>query len=224
MTKRMILPLLFGLIGTMILISLGTWQMRRLEWKEGVLAAIEARIDAPAQALPAAPTENTDQYLPVAVTGKVGDDVIRVLVSRKFHGAGYLIISPLVLEDRTILLDRGFMKVDASVPTAPTGEVTITGNLLWPDDTNSSTPDPDVADRLWFSRDLAALSGELGTEPVLVVARETSFNDAPVSPLPVDTVGIPNDHLQYAITWFSLAAVWLGMTMFLLWRIRQKTE
>ena len=91
----------------MILISLGTWQLRRLEWKEGVLAAIEARIDAPAEALPAAPSEDPDQYLPVEVTGEVGDEVIRVLVSRKFYGAGYLIISPLDLGDRTILLDRG---------------------------------------------------------------------------------------------------------------------
>ncbi|GGE50617.1 SURF1 family protein [Actibacterium pelagium] len=224
MTKRMILPLLFGLVGVMILVSLGTWQLRRLEWKEGVLAAIEVRIDARAEALPDAPNEDADQYLPVVVTGEVGEDFIRVLVSRKFHGAGYLIISPLNLGNRSVLLDRGFIKIDATVPEAPMGEVNITGNLLWPDDTNSSTPNPDMADRLWFSRDLAALSAELGTEPVLVVARETSFDDTPVSPLPVDTVGIPNDHLQYAITWFSLAAVWLGMTMFLLWRIRQKTE
>ncbi len=77
--------------------------------------------------------------------------------------------------------------------------------------------------RLWFSRDIASLSAELGTNPVLVVARETSFDDTPISPLPVDTAGIPNDHLQYAITWYSLAVVWLGMTMLLLWRIRQKT-
>ncbi len=223
MTRRMILPLLFGLVGAMILVSLGTWQMRRLEWKENILEAIEARIDAPAEALPAEPSEATDQYLPVSVTGEIGEDYIRVLVSRKFYGAGYLVISPLDLGDRTILLDRGFIKIDAPIPEAPAGEVTITGNLLWPDDTNSSTPEPDLKKRMWFSRNLPVLSAELGTEPVLVVARDTSFDDGPVSPLPVDTVGIPNDHLQYAITWFSLAAVWLGMTMFLLWRIRQKT-
>lgn len=223
MTRRMIIPLLFGLVGAAILLNLGAWQLRRLEWKEAILAQIEARIQAPAETLPASPEEARDQYLPVEVSGEVGADYVRVLVSRKFHGAGYLVISPLELGDRTILLDRGFIKIDADIPPAPDGRVTIAGNLLWPDDTNSSTPDPDVADRLWFSRDLTGLGAELGAEPVLVVARETSFDDTPVSPLPVDTVGIPNDHLQYAITWFSLAAVWLGMTMFLLWRIRQKT-
>jgi surfeit locus 1 family protein len=44
-----------------------------------------------------------------------------------------------------------------------------------------------------------------------------------IEPMPVDTSGIPNDHMNYAITWFSLAAVWLGMTAYLLWRIRQRT-
>ena len=44
-----------------------------------------------------------------------------------------------------------------------------------------------------------------------------------IEPMPVDSSGIPNDHMNYAITWFSLAAVWLGMTAYLLWRIRQRT-
>ncbi len=223
MTRRMILPLLFGLVGAAILVGLGTWQMKRLEWKEGVLAAIEARIHAPAEALPTEPQKERDLFMPVTATGQIGEDYIRVLVSKKLVGAGYLIISPLTIGEKTVLLDRGFIKIDQPIPTAPAGEITVTGNLHWPDDTNSSTPNPVMGKRLWFSRDIASLSAELGTNPVLVVARETSFDDTPISPLPVDTAGIPNDHLQYAITWYSLAVVWLGMTMLLLWRIRQKT-
>ena len=56
----------------------------------------------------------------------------------------------------------------------------------------------------------------------LVVAREVTPSEG-LQPLGVTTSGIPNDHLQYAGTWFSLAAVWLGMTGYLLWRIRQRT-
>jgi surfeit locus 1 family protein len=44
-----------------------------------------------------------------------------------------------------------------------------------------------------------------------------------IAPVPVSVEGIPNNHRQYAITWFSLAAVWAGMTLYLLWRIRRKT-
>ncbi|MEQ9054268.1 MAG: SURF1 family cytochrome oxidase biogenesis protein, partial [Roseovarius confluentis] len=53
-----------------------------------------------------------------------------------------------------------------------------------------------------------------------LVARELSQPEDAVTPLPVDTAHIPNDHLQYAITWFSLAAIWLGMTAFYIFRGR----
>jgi surfeit locus 1 family protein len=65
------------------------------------------------------------------------------------------------------------------------------------------------------------MAAALGTEPVLIVAR-TDTGDG-ITPLPVDTAGIPNNHLNYALTWFCLAAVWLGMTLLLLWRIRRRT-
>ena len=64
----------------------------------------------------------------------------------------------------------------------------------------------------------------LGTEPVLLVLRTTSQVDTPVMPLPVDTAGIPNDHLQYAITWFALAVVWLGMTAVMILRITRRKD
>jgi surfeit locus 1 family protein len=58
------------------------------------------------------------------------------------------------------------------------------------------------------------MSAALDTKPVLVVARAMSFEDGGVTPLPVDTARIPNDHLQYAITWFSLAAIWTAMSLY----------
>ena len=62
----------------------------------------------------------------------------------------------------------------------------------------------------------------LKTEPVLVVAARVEGALPGIAPQPITVTGIPNDHLNYAITWFSLAAVWSGMTAFLLWRIRRK--
>ncbi len=56
------------------------------------------------------------------------------------------------------------------------------------------------------------MAAALDTEPVLIVAREADRRRGR-APLPVDTAGIPNDHLQYAITWFALAVVWAGMTL-----------
>ena len=220
--RNLLAPVLFGLIGAAILVGLGVWQVQRLDWKEAVLAEIEAKIAADPVALPAAPDPQEQKYLPVQVTGQFGEGALRVLVSRKRVGAGHLIISPFTTQSgRTILVDRGFLKLDNTLAAPPPGQVTISGNLHWPDDRNSSTPDNDVAGNIWFARDIAQMAGVLETEPVLLVTRDMSQPDGALTPLPVDTSGIPNDHLQYAVTWFSLAAIWLAMTGYYIHRSRR---
>lgn len=213
---RTIAPLLFGLIGAGILVWLGMWQVQRLAWKEDILEQIESRIAGDPAPLPApgATDPDRDRYLPVAVTGTIGSEDLLVLVSRKRVGAGYLVISALTLEDgRRVLLDRGFVPVDArNADRSQSGPVQVTGNLHWPDDRTASTPENDIAGNTWFARDIGAMADRLNTEPLLVIARNMSPPDPGVTPLPVDTSGIPNDHMQYAITWFSLAAIWLIMT------------
>ncbi|MEO3415517.1 SURF1 family protein [Roseovarius sp. CAU 1744] len=222
--RRILIPLIFGLAGAVVLIWLGVWQVQRLAWKEGVLAEIEARIAAEPVALPARPDPVADRYLPVRVTGTPGSEVLRVLVSRKQAGAGYRLVTALRTADRAVLVDLGFIKVDAPLPEIPPGPVTVIGNLHWPDDRNSSTPDNDVIGNIWFARDLDQMADRLGTEPLLVVARDWSETDLGATPLPVDTSAIPNDHLNYAITWFSLAAIWLAMTGYFLWRTTRKPK
>jgi surfeit locus 1 family protein len=221
---RYLVPLIFGLAGIAVLVSLGVWQVQRLAWKEGVLADIEARIAAEPVALPDSLDPEADRYLPVEVSGTVGDEALRVLVSQKTVGAGYRVISALDTGDRRILLDRGFIKVAEDIPAAPEGEATVRGNVHWPDDRNSSTPKNDVEGNTWFARDLEQMAGVLNTEPLMVVARDTSFSDAPVTPLPVDTGNIPNDHLEYAVTWFGLAAIWAVMSGYFLWRMRKTAK
>ena len=66
------------------------------------------------------------------------------------------------------------------------------------------------------------MAAKLNAEALLIVARSET-GDA-IEPMPVDSSAIPNDHLNYAITWFLLASVWAGMTVLLLWRIRRKVE
>lgn len=222
MTRRMIFPLLIGLLGGAILISLGLWQAQRLVWKEAVLADIAARIAAEPVALPLEPDPVADRYMPVMADGRFTGEHADVLVSRKQIGAGVRVVEVFeTVDSRRVLVDRGFITDDARGDPRVSGPATVEGNLHWPEESDGFTPPPDPKTGLWFARDVGALARALSTEATFIVARKPTGGE--IEPMPVDTSGIPNDHMNYAITWFSLAAVWLGMTAYLLWRIRQRT-
>lgn len=221
--RRMIVPALFGLVGCAILISLGMWQVQRLAWKQAVLSEIDARIEAAPVALPSAPDPEADTYLAVASEGRILPEELHVLVSIKRVGAGYRVISVFETEGRRVLLDRGFVPVDQKDADRPAVTARVEGNLHWPNEIDSFTPEPDLDRDIWFARDVPRLAKVLDTEPVMIVLRSSDEPVQAVMPVPVNSAGIPNDHLQYAITWFSLAVLWFGMTLYLLWRIRQRT-
>jgi surfeit locus 1 family protein len=218
---RILAPLSFGIAGIAVLLWLGTWQVERLQWKRGILADIDARIAAAPMPVPATPDPVQDRYQPVALQGEFMGDTLRVLVSQKQIGAGYRLITALNTDIGPVLVDRGFVPVAAPMPPLPQGPVQVAGNLHWPDDRNSATPENDVAGNTWFARDVAQMAVRLQTRPLLVVARQINPAEAGVTPLPVDSSAIPNDHLNYAITWYSLAVVWAAMTLYFLWRNRR---
>lgn len=215
--KRVLFPILLGIVGVAVLVALGVWQLQRLSWKEALLAEIEARIaDAPV-ALPEAPRPETDAYRAVALEGTVVGPAIAVFGTWREAGAGYRLIAPVGTGDRRVLVDFGV----AAGPDTPLPEarLAITGNLTFPEET-----EPDPAAAIWTNLDLSAMADRLGAEPFLVVARDITGADPATRRVPVGTEGIPNNHLGYAIQWFGLAAVWAGMTAFLLWRIHGRTD
>jgi surfeit locus 1 family protein len=215
--KRYLFPILLGVVGVAVLVSLGVWQLQRLAWKEALLAEIEARIATEPVALPSTVSPETDAYLAVRLTGRVETPGLPVFGTWRGAGAGYRIVAPFVAGDRRLLVDLG---VAASADVAlPEAEITIEGNLHWPEE---SEPDPGAA--IWTNLDLPAMADRLGTEPTLIVAREIEGVSPPATLVPLGTEGIPNSHLGYAIQWFGLAAVWAGMTAFLLWRIHTRME
>ncbi len=218
MTRRMIAPLVLGLVCVAILIGLGIWQLQRLEWKRGVLAEMDARLAAEPVAVPAAPDLATDRYLRVAAEGTIQPGEIHVYTATGDGRVGYRVIAPFALAGgRRILIDRGFVPIADKDAARPAGPVSVTGNLVWPDE---GAGDPDRAKNIWIARDLPLMAADLGAEPVLLVAATPTGG---TEPLPV-TVAIPNNHLQYAVTWFGLASAWTLMTGLWLWRIKRGTD
>lgn len=215
-------PMIVGLGGVAVLLSLGVWQLQRLQWKNGLIAEAEQRMAAEPEALPIDPDPERDDYKPVFATGVFDNTNERyVLTSLPPHGPGFKVISPFRTGDRLILVDRGFVPQDKKLPEArpvvlPASPVRVEGVLRWPDDTNRFTPAPDPAIREWYARDVVSLAESMKAEPLMIV--QTKPIDGPSAEWPrINSVHVSmrNQHLGYALTWFSLAAIWAVMS--LLW-------
>ena len=220
--RKILFPLVIGLGGVVVLLWLGTWQLDRLAWKQDVIAGIDARVAAEPVPLPETVTREDDNYLTVIMQGRATGAEIRFLDSGTAAGTGHRIISAFETTDgHRVMLDQGLLPLYADQADPLLDEVTVQGNLIWPDDISKQAPEGDE----WYARDVAAMAEALGSEPVLVVLSAASEYDERLSPLPVDTRNIKNDHLEYAITWFLLAVVWLSMTIFYVARsMRQKDD
>lgn len=220
--RRILTPLIFGIVGCAILVNLGLWQLRRLEEKQGTLAQIQASIDADPVPLPAT-VDPTMKYLPVTVSGTTTGAEIDVLSGTREQGGGYQIVSRFITDDgRAILLDRGFVPQELRHAERGPVRLAVRGNLHWPEEKGSATPEPNLDENIWFARDVPAMAQALDTQPILVVASFVEGDAQGVQPIPVAIEGIPNNHLSYAVQWFLIAATWAGMTAALIWRIRQR--
>lgn len=212
MKPRFLAAVLFGLAGTVLLVGLGLWQIQRLGEKEALIAELEATLSAGPVPLPAAPDPGRDAFLRVAVEGRIGARALHVLTTERPWGPGFRVIAPLTLEgsDRTVLVDLGYIPEAMKTEEVAAGRAArVTGALFWPRVRDSFTPPPDREANIWFARDPEAMAEALGAEPVLVVA---DAHDLGKWPKPVRLgADLPNDHLGYAVTWFSLALIWAVM-------------
>lgn len=221
--NKLIFPILLGVGGCAILLWLGFWQLNRLDWKEGILADINTRLVAEPKPLSLAVSRAKDNYRGVIAVGQPTGEELHVLTSGTAAGTGFRVISKFKTQSGPeIMVDLGLLPIEGKDGTPLTEMTEISGNLIWPDDKNSSTPEPDLGANTWFARDVVDMSRHLNTLPIMIVARSSTAPDPRLTPLPVNTANIKNDHLNYAITWFLLAVVWAAMSFFLIRRTRQK--
>lgn len=240
MTGRRLAALAFGLLGIAILIGLGTWQVQRLHWKEALLASITNRMAAPPKALAEvestfATTGDVD-YVPVTASGTFAHSGERHFFATHDGATGFFVYTPLLLADgRYVLVNRGFVPYelkDAAKRAAGqvAGPVSITGlarNPL-PGKPSWLVPDNDTAKNIfyWKDRDVMAATAGLPAGATVV----PFFIDADNAPNPgglpvggVTIVDLPNNHLQYALTWYGLAAALAVILALWLWRVRRPT-
>ncbi|MCJ2179148.1 SURF1 family protein [Novosphingobium album (ex Hu et al. 2023)] len=217
-------------------VALGVWQVKRLHWKHDLIARVDARVHAAPAALPptarlASAAPGTLDYLRVKVTGTYAASQTALVRAATDLGTGYWAMTPLHMTDgRTVWINRGFLPAGTTVPqaskTTPSDFVSVTGLVRPTEPGGSLLQSNRPQDDRWYSRDLAALSQARHTGPAapVFIDAQTETASAPASGKPAPVPGLtviqfPDNHLQYALTWFAMAllsAVGIGVV----WRRR----
>jgi len=212
-----LVPTLFTIAVVLLCGGLGVWQIERLEWKRALIAEREAGLAAPAVAPPRSLDEaRALEFRRTLTEGAFLHDreVLRVAPGPT-GGAGFDVLTPLRQPDgRIILVNRGFIPVDRKEPARRLagqiqGTVLVSGLLRLPPAAKPSwfLPDNRPDRGHWFWMDLAAMAaaGGLGNLAPFYIQADATANPGGWPKGTATATPLPNDHLIYAITWFSLA-------------------
>ena len=204
-------PILVTAVMFAVLVGLGVWQLQRLQWKTGLLAQIDA-----AEAAPPVPlTGDPKPFTKVVVHGVLRDDAhawygddVRDQPSGPAMGA--FLIEPLERPGQDpVLVDRGWVPNGAPLP--PGGPGDAVGYVRAPDAPGLFSAPDDLAARHFYTLDPVKIGAALGLPRVapltLIAMGAPAPGLQPATALPRP----PNDHLNYALTWFGLAVSLLAV-------------
>ncbi len=249
MLKRSLtIALIFGAFCT--LIALGTWQVQRLAWKESLIAQATQRPNLPAMPLDQLVDESGLQpilgsygdddlaqalgdlaYRRASLTGEFFGQPVRVFTTLSdangpLEGPGYWIMQGFQTNSHVVFINRGFipfdLPLDVSVRDAPVGTISFEG-LVRPDDLpDYFTPDPDYDDGLLYRRSVPQLMQATGVSVALPITIDmpTSMVADALPQAGETKFTFSNRHLEYAVTWYGLAAVLVIIVGVAWWRRR----
>ena len=222
--KPLLWPSLATVLAMIALTGLGLWQLQRLQWKLGLIQRIAERVHAApiqletaiAQAAAGAPADF--DYTHIRATGHFRNDLERYLYANGPSDWGWDVLTPLELVDgRAVIVNRGFVprqQLDRSLRAAglADGVVTLTGLVRSaPAARPWSIPAGDPVKFTWYWFEIGAIAASM--YPTRGAPITTFYVDAdPIAAAAPPAGGatnldLPNRHLEYAFTWFGLAAV-----------------
>ncbi|WP_394537307.1 SURF1 family protein [Lysobacter enzymogenes] len=230
-----------GLIGAVFLalfaglIALGAWQLQRRGWKHDLIQRVDSRVHAPPAAAPGpaewpAVSAARDEYRHVRLRGRWLPGADTRVQAVTDLGPGFWLLSPLRTDAGfTVLVNRGYVPdartAAAAAAVAPTGDIEVAGLLRLSEPGGGFLRQNQPAQDRWFSRDVAAIAAARGLDgavaPYFVDAERGAplpgdLRTAPQWPVGgLTVIKFPDNHLQYALTWFALAlmVLWAG------WRV-----
>ncbi len=208
MTRSITSAAIATAISLCILVSLGVWQIKRLHWKEAILADIDRAEQSPPVPLVGTPP----RFAKVSARGvlRPASALYGAFVHPTPDGGQHMGADRLQVLDRPqgpLLVDLGWVPTEGGAPPVSVGPATVEGYVRLPEHPNWFSPDDDTAAHRFFTLDPAVIGAALGAKAVapftlVAVGTPTDTPPIPATALPRP----PNNHLQYAFTWFGLAA------------------
>lgn len=200
---------------------LGFWQLERLQWKLALIAQVDGNMAAAPVSLDTvlAMDGRAAQYRHVTLRGHFDHAKESYVFTTDAGAAVYHVLTPFVADDgRVLMVDRGEVPKDKLAPAGraagnAAGETQVTGVWRTPDAPGNFTPPPDAANRIWYARDLAgiAAANHLQLAAPVVVEADAAPNPGGWPQGGKTVVTFRNQHLSYAVTWFGIAIVLLGV-------------
>jgi surfeit locus 1 family protein len=214
------------------LIALGNWQIRRLAWKEDLIARVSERpSEAVREVPPASAWAGLDvaegEYRPYRLLGRfLHDKEALVFTSLPdprggFGGPGFWVMTPFALErGGTVLVNRGFAPQGRHLPSdrgelLDTGPAIVTGLMRPDEDRHRFLPGDRPQQNIFYARSIADIAAAKGVSPPIApFTIDLAAGETPPGGLPQageTRMAFANNHLQYAITWYGLAAALLAV-------------
>ncbi|MEM8914654.1 MAG: SURF1 family protein, partial [Pseudomonadota bacterium] len=197
-------------------VLLGNWQIQRLSWKLDLIEAVDSRAFADPVAPPEGQvTQDGHAYLRIALRGQFQHDLSITVKAVTDLGPGYWVMTPLLSGNRYYWINRGFVPTDKREPdhwTTPSGEIDVVGLLRITEPGGTLLERNDPSANRWYSRDVVALSADVGLAQSATYFIDAEHDGEPAS-WPrggLTKVTFRNPHLTYAMTWYAMALLFLA--------------
>jgi surfeit locus 1 family protein len=185
------------------LLSLGFWQIYRLNWKLELIEQIENSLKNDPVELTSIEKKN---YLRIKTSGEIDFDKQIYLYNLNDAGKpGFEVINPIKIGDENYLMNRGWIPFEKKdLPEINlVDQNQIVGTLMLQTKPSTFKPENDIEKNYWFTlnrEDISKFTGRNFSEYVIYLNGDYKI------PKPrVITAKISNNHKKYAITWFSMA-------------------
>ena len=185
------------------LLSLGFWQIYRLNWKLQLIEQIENSLKNDPVELASIEKKN---YLRIKTSGEIDFEKQIYLYNLNDTGKpGFEVINPIKIGDENYLMNRGWIPFEKKdLPEINlVDQNKIVGTLMLQTKASTFKPENDIEKNYWFTlnrEDISKFTGRNFSEYVIYLNGDYKI------PKPrVITAKISNNHKKYAITWFSMA-------------------